>query len=81
MLEAGGVMVIDFRIAAVTVTVAVPEMPPCLAVITGLPTFVADTRPSIPLLLLTPARLLSDELHLTKSVKSLVVPFEKLPVA
>ena len=74
-----GETVIEFNIAAVVVTVMVlvAEMFPEVAVIVAEPAAspVATTAP------LTSTTLGFDELHVTKEVRSLLDPSEKLPVA
>jgi hypothetical protein len=75
--ELGGVVVIDFSVAAVTVTAAAADTPPRVAVIVALPTPIALTRPS----LLTVVIAFEDEVQIAKAVRSWVVPSEKLPVA
>jgi hypothetical protein len=72
-----GVISIELRTAAVTVTVVAPDTPAWVAVMVVVPTPVPVTRP----LGLTVARVRSAEVQLTECVRSWVLPSEKVPVA
>ena len=77
--EARGDRVIDVRLAAalVTVRIAVPLILPDCAVTVTTPTATPLAAPA----LLTDAKFVSDELHCTELVMSLLLPSENFPVA
>ncbi len=65
------------RVAEVTVRVALPDVPPYVAVIVVVPGAISVARP----LLFIVATAVSDELQLTAMLISWVVPFENKAVA
>jgi hypothetical protein len=77
----GGLIVIEVRVAAVTVIDVVPETPVWVAVIVAVPTRVAVTSPSLFAALLTTALAALDEVQLIDWVRAWVVLSEKCPVA
>jgi hypothetical protein len=76
-----GSIVIDCRVAGVTVRVVVPEIPSIAAVMVVEPTARAVANPLEPAVLLIEATAPSDELQVTCVVRSCVEPSEYLPVA
>jgi len=76
-----GVTAIEESVAAVTVRVVVPDLPPNVAVIVVVPGATADALPLVPPALLMVALEVSDELHVTDAVKFCVVLLEYVPVA
>src|SRR5437773_5282149 len=81
MLGAVGVTVIVDRVAAVTVSVVLPETPPSVAVIVVVPAATDVARPCDPPALLIVATAVLDELQVTWLVRSCVVQSLKVPVA
>ena len=77
LLAVAGVTAIEDRVAAVTVRVAVPDLPLKAAVMVAVPATLAVARP----LLLTVAVVVLDELQVTCAVISRLVPSEYVPVA
>src|SRR6185503_17243039 len=77
MLGAGGVIVKLTRVAAVTVSVVVPEMLPDVAVIVLVPAPLVVANPAASMV----ATPVADEVHVTWVVRSCVVPLEYVPVA
>jgi RsiW-degrading membrane proteinase PrsW (M82 family) len=63
-------------VTAVTVSVAVPETPPDMAVKTVVPAAIAVALPLEPVALLIAATLVLDELQVTEAVRFCVVPSE-----
>jgi hypothetical protein len=76
-----GEMEIDVNVAAVTVKVADPEMPPDVAVIVTVPALTPVARPFEPEVLLTVARAVFDEDQVAEEVRFCVDPFVYVPVA
>ena len=76
-----GVIVMDMRVAAVTVSVVVFVTDPSAAVIVVEPTVIAVASPLEPAVLLIVATALFDEVHTTDAVMSWVVPSLNVPVA
>jgi len=76
MLKLVGVTDIEDRVAAVTVRVVLPDLPPKVAIMVGVPVVTAEARP----LRLTVADV-SEELHVTSVVISKLVPSEYAPEA
>lgn len=76
-LGATGVTAREDKVAAVTVRVVLPEMPPWVAVMVAAPTVTAVARP----LLLIVATEVLDEVQMTCVVISRLVPSEYVPVA
>jgi hypothetical protein len=72
ILEFAGVTPRETRVAAVTVTVVIPETPPKVAEIIVEPGLVAVVTPFDPEILLTDATVESAELHVTELVRSCV---------
>src|SRR5712692_11651405 len=81
MLGVVGVTVIVDRVAAVTVSVVLPETPPKVAVIVVVPAATDVARPFDPLALLIVATPGLDELQVTWVVRSCFVLSLKIPVA
>ena len=71
----------ELRVAALTVIAIVPETPAKIVVIVTLPVAIAVNRPRLPAALLTIATEAEDDSHATCSVRSSVVPSEKVPSA
>ena len=76
MEELGGVTVIEVSTALVTVTVAVPDIPACVAVMVAVPAAVPVTRPWLPAALLTVANAAEEDDQVTDVVRFWVVPSE-----
>jgi hypothetical protein len=72
-----GVTVMDWRVAAVTVSVVEPAMEDDVAVIVEVPTVVPVARPAAVMV----AAAVFDELHVALAVRFCVVPSLKVPVA
>ncbi len=70
MLGFAGVTVIEFRVALVTVSVAVPTSPANSAVIVAVPAVMPVARPLVPPLLPTVATDAGDEVHEADCVRS-----------
>jgi hypothetical protein len=70
MLGFAGVIAIDTSVTFVTVKSVAPEVPPRVAVIVVVPTARGVASPSVEILLLMVATLVSLELHVTVVVKS-----------
>src|SRR5437667_12707679 len=81
MLGFVGVTAIEVRVAAVTVSVVLPETPPKVAVIVVVPAATDVARPCDPPALLIVATAVLDELQVTWVVRSCVVLSLKVPVA
>jgi hypothetical protein len=81
MLGMVGVTAMETRIAGVTVRVVEPEMPPDVAVTVDVPTATVVALPLVAAALLMVATDVTDELQVTKVVRSCVVLSEKVPVA
>src|SRR6266568_890698 len=81
MLGSVGVTSIVDRVAAVTVSVVLPETPPKVAVIVVVPAATDVARPCDPPALLIVATAVLDELQVTWVVRSCVVLSLKVPVA
>ena len=77
LLAVAGVTAIEFRVVAVTVRVAVPDIPPKAAVMVVVP---AATAVAMPLLLIVATPVL-DEFQVTCAVISRLVPSEYVQVA
>jgi hypothetical protein len=75
------VIVMDASVAEVTVSVEVPEMPPSVAVMIVWPGAMGVARPLDPAALPTDAIPVSDELQVTRDVRSCTEPSEKFPLA
>jgi hypothetical protein len=69
MLGVAGVTLIDCRVAAVTVSVVLPETEPSVAVIVLLPAATALARPFEPAALLTVATLVLEEDQVADDVR------------
>ena len=78
-----GVTSMDTNVAAVTVSVAVPDLPVpiSVAVIVVMPTADETANPLEPAALLTVATEISEDVHVTDDVRSCVVRSEYVPVA
>jgi hypothetical protein len=72
-----GVTAMDASVAAVTVSVVLPEMEPEVARIVVEPAPTAVARPAVLIVATVPA----EELHVAVLVRSCVVPSLKVPVA
>src|SRR6266700_3997680 len=81
MLGSVGVTSIVDRVAAVTVSVVLPETPPKVAVIVVVPAATDVAKPCEPPALLIVATAAPDELQVTWVVRSCVVLSLKVPVA
>ena len=79
--ELGGVMVIEVRVAEVTVTVVDPDTPATIATMVAVPAPLPATRPLIPPVLPTAAICGAEETHCTVAVRSWIVLSTKTPVA
>src|SRR5688572_12486877 len=80
-LGSTGVTAIETRVAAVTVRVAVPEIPPDVAPIVVRPTALVLARPSEPTAFEMVATPSSEDDHVTESVRSCVEASVYVPVA
>jgi hypothetical protein len=78
---AGGVTVIEFSEALVTVSVAVPETLPELAVMVEVPPLTPVASPLVPPALLMVATLVAEEVHVTELVRFCVLWSLSVPVA
>lgn len=76
-----GVTAIEFSTAVVTMRFALPEIVPFVAVIVTLPGATPLTSPCVGIALLILARLVADELHVTRFVIFSVLPSVNVPVA
>jgi hypothetical protein len=82
MLGLAGVIVIELRVAAVTVSSVFPDLIPDVAVITDVPTPIPVARPLVGRPLgFTIATPVVPELQVTEAVISCAVPSENVPVA
>src|SRR5260370_20111173 len=81
MLGVVGVTVIVDRVAAVTVSVVLPETPPKVAVIVVVPAATDVAKPCEPPALLIVATAVLDELQVTSVVRPCVVKSVYVPVA
>src|SRR5438874_5124322 len=81
MVEFAGLTAMETSVAELTVSEAVPLTEPDAAVIVAAPLPTLVTTPCVPVLLLTLATVVADELHCTVPVTFCVVPSLNIPVA